>query len=210
MDVKQLVKANLDSIKKMLFNDEVKFVDTLLADGTTAVKIEPALEVGAMVTIIGADGTPTAAQAGELQLADGSTIVVDESGVIKEVKSQEQEAEIEVEMSAKFKEIADGINAKIAEATAAFTAQVEAYRLEAENAKSEFAKVTKALEDEKANNAKFSSEVVALLTKISEAEIAAPNVASKQTFTQTKKEITTPKDEVQSFVDGYLQRINNN
>ena len=211
--LKQLVQSKLADIKKLVFNsEEVKFVDTLLADGTTAVKIEPALEVGATVSIIGADGTPAPAPAGEHQLADGSYVVVDESGVITEVKpmDSEQETEIEVEMAAKFKEIADGINAKIAEATAAFTEQVNAYKAEAEAAKSEFEKVTKAYEDEKANTAKFKSEVVELLTKISESEAVAPSTASKQTFTQTKKEKLNPKDEIDLFVNGYLQRINNN
>ena len=59
MDIQKLVKSKLADIKKLVFEDEQKFVDTLLADGQTAVKIEPELASGATVSIIDTDGDGT-------------------------------------------------------------------------------------------------------------------------------------------------------
>ena len=62
-----------------------KFVDVTLADGSMAV-IEPDIEVGAAIVIMDSEGNPVAAPPGEYELEDGRVIVVEEAGVIFEIK----------------------------------------------------------------------------------------------------------------------------
>lgn len=211
MDIQKLVKLKLADIKKLVFEDEQKFVDTLLADGQTAVKIEPELASGATVSIIDADGNATPAPAGEHALADGTVIIVDESGVITEVKEIEVDEDMkkaQEEMAAQFKEIAEGINAKIAEATQAFTEQIEAYKKEASEAKAAFETATQNFEAEKEKSADFQKEVFTLLTKISEAEAGDKSVASKQNFTKLEKQ-ESAKNDIDTLISNYLSQRNN-
>lgn len=67
-----------------------KFETVLLADGTTEVTIEPAVEAGAAIVITSEDGTPVAAPVGELELSDGRVVVIAEEGVVAEVRDSEE------------------------------------------------------------------------------------------------------------------------
>ena len=85
----------LAQVKKLVFQEETMPAPAYtLADGTSV--MITALEVGGIVTL--ADGTP--APAGEHMLADGSSIIVGEGGVIVEIKPKPEEVapEIEVEI----------------------------------------------------------------------------------------------------------------
>ena len=85
MEIQERVKAKLGEIKKLLFNDEQaqKFVEATLVDGTV-VSVEPALEVGAVVSVIGDGGEMLPAPDASHELQDG-TLVVTEGGLIVEI-----------------------------------------------------------------------------------------------------------------------------
>lgn len=205
MNVQELVKSKLSDIKKMLFDEQQNFVEALLADGVTAVKIEPAIEQGAMVTVIDAEGNAVPAPEGEHQLADGTVIMVDGAGAITEIKSGDVDDEdlkkAQEEMAAQFKEIAEGVNAKIAEATSKFAEEIANYKKEAEDARAKFEEANK-------KSAEFQNQVFALLTKIADSELGDSSAASKQNFSKQKQKFSA-KNEVDKFVNAHLQRINN-
>lgn len=79
---KAVGKHSFNKVKK-LFGMKYAFVDAVLADGTE-VKVEPAVEEGAEVYVIDAEGNSLAAPDGEHQLEDGSVIVT-EGGVIIQI-----------------------------------------------------------------------------------------------------------------------------
>jgi len=96
----------LEKIKKIVFGEETaevpvvedksKFMEATLEDGTL-VNIEPALEIGAAVVVIDAEGNPMAAPDAEHILAGGDKIVTVD-GVITEIIPMEEEAEVEEEV----------------------------------------------------------------------------------------------------------------
>jgi Mg2+ and Co2+ transporter CorA len=90
MDIQERVKGKLADIKKLLFSDEQaqKFVEATLVDGTI-VSVEPALEVGAVVSVIGEGGEMLPAPDGSHELQDG-TLVTTEGGIIVEVIAVEE------------------------------------------------------------------------------------------------------------------------
>ena len=100
MEIQERVKSKLGAIKKLLFNDEQaqKFVEATLVDGTV-VSVEPALEVGAVVSVIGEGGEMLPAPDASHELQDG-TVVVTEGGLIVEIIAvTETPAEAPVEAS---------------------------------------------------------------------------------------------------------------
>lgn len=128
-------KEALEQIKSLLFADEAEiktdevvteFAEGVLVDGTI-VKFDR-LEVGGMLSVVTESGE-IPAPVGEHQLEDGTIVVVEEPGVISEIKMiEEQEdgevVEVEVEEAmeaepinydAKFEEINQTFNAKISE-----------------------------------------------------------------------------------------------
>ena len=127
---------------------KVEMAEYSLMDGT---KIEiTALEIGGSVTM--ADGTP--APAGEHQLADGTSIELDENGIIIEISSKQEEVvpEVDTEVEAskdedkKMAEMAEQFEAKIAELVEAKNA-ADARVLELENkVKQGFAQVAELIE----------------------------------------------------------------
>jgi hypothetical protein len=85
MEIQDRVKAKLGEIKKLLFADAVpqKFVEATLVDGTV-VSVEPAVEVGAVVSVIGDGGEMLPAPDASHELQDG-TLIVTEGGIIVEI-----------------------------------------------------------------------------------------------------------------------------
>jgi hypothetical protein len=69
-----------------------KFETAKLVDGTD-ITVEPAIEVGAAVVVMDADGNPIAAPIGEYELEDGRVIVVEVEGVIAMVNEPEVDVE---------------------------------------------------------------------------------------------------------------------
>jgi hypothetical protein len=85
MDIQERVKSKLAEIKRLVFADEQaqKFVEATLVDGTV-VSVEPALEVGAVVSVIGDGGEMLPAPDASHELQDG-TLIVTEGGLIVEI-----------------------------------------------------------------------------------------------------------------------------
>jgi hypothetical protein len=100
MDIQERVKGKLAEIKKLLFNDEQaqKFVEATLVDGTV-VSVEPAVEVGAVVSVIGDGGEMLPAPDASHELQDG-TLVVTEGGIIVEIVAVTEEPAAPAEAAA--------------------------------------------------------------------------------------------------------------
>ena len=73
-------------------NVEQKFLDATLEDGTM-VQIEPALEVGAAVIVIDAEGNPIAAPDGSHTLLDGTVVETAEGLITNIVEAEAEEVE---------------------------------------------------------------------------------------------------------------------
>lgn len=99
--VRASIQEKLPKIKELLFGDETpeveeQFEDVKKADGTI-LRINPMVEVGANVEVIGEDGEMIVAPDGEHELEDGTVISV-EGGIIIEVIPIDA-PEVEEEMS---------------------------------------------------------------------------------------------------------------
>ena len=115
MNISELVGDKLPEIKNLLFGAEsteateetveAAFVDAKLVDGTI-VRIDPAVEVGAVVKVIDEAANEIDAPDGDHELEDG-TIIRTEGAVVVEVlapEAEEEESEEEVEAEEKDKE----------------------------------------------------------------------------------------------------------
>jgi hypothetical protein len=161
MNISELVGKKLPEIKKLLFSDttEEAFVDAKLVDGTI-VRVEPALEIGASVAVIGEDGETVPAPDGEHELESGE-VVRTEGGVIVEIMTpepvEEEAEEVEEEMASEEKFDAEGFKADILSAVSEL--------IKSEIAAAQFAKTEKVSDIEKA---------VGLITDIVEKMAATP------------------------------------
>jgi len=104
MNISELVGAKLPEIKKLLFSEKETpevveaFEDAKLQDGSI-VRIDPSIEVGATVVVIGEDGETVPAPDAAHELESG-VIIRTEGGVVVEVLEPEaapEEAPEEVE-----------------------------------------------------------------------------------------------------------------
>jgi len=154
--IDNMSKETLDKVKSLIFGEEVKEVeaeatpevtevklmDAELADGTM-VNIDPALEVGAMVTVE-VEGEVAPMPNGEYPLADGTVVTVMEGAItdIKEVEAEEEEAmETEATLEPKAETVTEAKIRKIIESTeTVFNEQIAKISEELETVKAEFAK----------------------------------------------------------------------
>lgn len=137
-------------------NTEQAFLNATLMDGT-AIKIEPALEVGASVQVTTPEGDMPAPD-GTHEVSDG-TLVTTEGGLITEIK-EKMEEEAEFMKQLKFMvETVTGLEARIQTLTAAFESVV------AEN---------KELKEQFTKLETLNSEVSVALNKVAEAVEAIP------------------------------------
>jgi hypothetical protein len=144
--IDNMSKETLDKVKKLIFGEdtkkvtEVKLMAAELADGTM-VNIDPALEVGAMVTVE-VEGEVAPMPNGDYPLADGTVVTVMEGAItdIKEVEAEEEEA-METEATPKAETITEAKIRKIIESTeTVFNEQIAKISEELETVKAEFAK----------------------------------------------------------------------
>jgi hypothetical protein len=147
--IDNMSKETLDKVKKLIFGEEtvveatptevieVKLMAMELADGTM-INVEPALEVGAMVTVE-VEGVVAPIPNGEYPLADGTIITISEGAIsdIKEVEAEEEEA---METEATTETVTEAKIRKIIESTETVFAKVETLETELETVKAEFAK----------------------------------------------------------------------
>ena len=145
--IDNMSKETLDKVKKLIFGEDtavatvtkIKLMAAELADGTM-VNIEPALEVGAMVTVE-VEGVVAPIPNGEYPLADGTIITISDGAIsdIKEVEAEEEEA-METEATTPVETVTEAKIRKIIESTETVFAKVETLETELENVKAEFAK----------------------------------------------------------------------
>ena len=92
MDLKERILVALGLLK-----DEVSLaVQEKLEDGTIVVSNAESLEIGADISVLTEDGTQEPLQPGDYTLESGVMIVVEEAGIIAEIKEVEEE-EVEEE-----------------------------------------------------------------------------------------------------------------
>ena len=147
--IDNMSKETLDKVKKLIFGEEtvvtptevieIKLMSMELADGTM-ISVEPALEVGAMVTVE-VEGIVAPIPNGEYPLADGTIITISEGAIsdIKEVEAEEEEA-METEVTTPVETVTEAKIRKIIESTETVFAKVETLETELANVKAEFAK----------------------------------------------------------------------
>lgn len=154
--IDNMSKETLDKVKSLIFGEEktevaveatpevteVKLMAAELADGTM-INIDPALEVGAVVTVE-VEGEVAPMPNGDYPLADGTVVTVMEGAItdIKEVEAEEEEA---METEATPEPIAETVTEakirKIIESTeTVFNEQIAKISEELETVKAEFAK----------------------------------------------------------------------
>jgi len=154
--IDNMSKETLDKVKKLIFGEEttevaveatpevteVKLMAAELADGTM-INIDPALEVGAMVTVE-VEGEVAPMPNGDYPLADGTVVTVMEGAIsdIKEVEAEEEEAmETEATPEPKAETVTEAKIRKIIESTeTVFNEQFAKLTEELETVKAEFAK----------------------------------------------------------------------
>ena len=172
-----------------------KFEDVLLNDGVTTVTIEPAVEAGAAIVIVDSEGNPVAAPAGEYILQDGRTVVVEEPGVVMEVRDAQVE-EVEEPMK---EESTTGVNPK----------QV-IERIETEKIFSRLAEVEKTVKFLKEENEILKSELVQ--AQKDNVEIFSKLLSEPSQEPVVKKKITTiqefSKSDEDSVLDKWLAKHN--
>jgi formate dehydrogenase assembly factor FdhD len=143
-------KETLDKVKKLIFGEEtvevtptevieVKLMSMELADGTM-INIEPALEVGAMVTVE-VEGVVAPIPNGEYPLADGTVIIISEGAIseVKAVEVEEEEEAMETEV-APTETVTEAKIRKIIESTETVFSKIETLETELSEVKAEFAK----------------------------------------------------------------------
>jgi hypothetical protein len=148
--IDNMSKETLDKVKKLIFGEEtaeatvteIKLMAAELADGTM-VNVDPALEVGAMVTVE-VEGVVAPIPNGEYPLADGTVVTVAE-GAISDIKEVEAEEEEEMETEATPEPVVETVTEakirKIIESTeTVFNEQFAKLSEELETVKAEFAK----------------------------------------------------------------------
>ena len=154
--IDNMSKETLDKVKSLIFGEEttevaveatpevteVKLMAAELADGTM-VNIDPALEVGAVVTVE-VEGEVAPMPNGDYPLADGTVVTVMEGAItdIKEVEAEEEEAmETEATPEPKAETVTEAKIRKIIESTeTVFNEQFAKLTEELETVKAEFAK----------------------------------------------------------------------
>ena len=152
--IDNMSKETLDKVKKLIFGEEttevaveatpevteIKLMAAELADGTM-INIDPALEVGAVVTVE-VEGEVAPMPNGEYPLADGTVVAISEGAIsdIKEVEAEEEEA-METEVTPVAETVTEAKIRKIIESTeTVFNEQFAKLTEELETVKAEFAK----------------------------------------------------------------------
>jgi hypothetical protein len=150
-------------IELALTPEKVELASMTLADGTM-VEAE-VFEAGANAFLVDGEGNRVAVPVGEHKLEDGKILVVEEEGIIKEIKEavMEEEPSVEVEIEAAEEE------APAAEMTIGdLVGMIESLRSEVEMMKEEMGKYTKEEMSEESN------EVAEVVMAAQKPMVAAP------------------------------------
>lgn len=172
-NIDEKIKANLASIKKLVFGEEapvdLKMTEAKLTDGTVIQYEGETPVAGAKVMIAGAP-----APDGSLQLEDGTVIEV-AGGVIMDVKIKEEEkaatppAPAESSMAKEYQELLEKFEAN----------------------KKEFEKSVSELKKEVSEAKEINKEIFSLIEQMANIPDGTPAVKPKSAF--NKKEVTSAK-----------------
>ena len=159
------------------------FAEYVLADGVKVMVDK--LEVGGKVTVVDANGNEAPAPAGEHQLADGTVLVVDETGTITEVKPVEapEAPETEVELMKK----------KVAE----METQIAELKKDKQGVEQKMNENVKEMSDKFSKAISELTDVVIELTK-------TPSVAPSQPK-ESVKHFASKNDKISRFLSNYAK-----
>lgn len=160
----------------------IEYKEYVLKDGTK-VKIDK-MEVGGSVKIVDEMGNEAPAPVGEHELADGSKIVVDESGMITEIKNLEMEPVIEVE----DKKVEEDMVAK----------KMEELKAEIDNLK-------KKKKEEEMRIAQFENKFSKALTDLTDIIVGLASVPSDAATETPKDKFNKNIESSKSKIDRFLK-----
>ena len=191
MEIQERVKAKLGEIKKLLFADAQKFVEATLVDGTL-VSVEPAVEVGAVVSVIGEGGEMLPAPDGSHELQDG-TLIVTEGGLIVEIvavtEAPAEPAEAAAEPNKPAALSVDDIQAKVmAKVSQSIAERINSMKFAA-------AKDVAALKKENAELKKALGELADVFEAFATAPVAEPKKKVNNPF-----KAETPNDNIDRWL----------
>ena len=191
MEIQERVKAKLGEIKKLLFADAQKFVEATLVDGTV-VSVEPAVEVGAVVSVIGEGGEQLPAPDGSHELQDG-TLIVTEGGLIVEIvavtEAPAEPAEAAAEPNKPAALSVDDIQAKVmAKVSQSIAERINSMKFAA-------AKDVAALKKENAELKKALGELADVFEAFATAPVAEPKKKVNNPF-----KAETPNDNIDRWL----------
>ena len=194
MNIRENLKNNIEALKKIAFNETVeevvettetteptestesKFVDAQLEDGTI-INVEPAIELGASVSVMTESGI-VAAEDAEHTLASGEKIIT-VGGVITEIiATEEEEVEEEVEVEEEMES---------AEPTA--TAPTPKTVIERTEVERKFAELESKIVDAITKNEEFEKKVISTLEEFAKEPSVEPT--KKRRLDAFKKEDLT-------------------
>jgi len=193
MNIRENLKNNIEALKKIAFNEveevvettesteptestESKFVDAQLEDGTI-INVEPAIELGASVSVMTESGIVPAEDA-EHTLASGEKIIT-VGGVITEIiATEEEEVEEEVEVEEEMES---------AEPTA--TAPTPKTVIERTEVERKFAELESKIVDAIIKNEEFEKKVISTLEEFAKEPSVEPT--KKRRLDAFKKEDLT-------------------
>ena len=195
MNIRENLKNNIEALKKIAFNETVeavaetteiteptesKFVDAQLEDGTI-INIEPAIELGASVSVMTEDGI-VAAEDAEHTLASGEKIIT-VGGVITEIiATEEEEVAEEVEEEVEVEEEMES-----ADPTA--TAPTPKTVIERTEVERKFAELESKIVDAITKNEEFEKKVISTLEEFAKEPSVEPT--KKRRLDAFKKEDLT-------------------
>lgn len=173
-------KTILNKVRELL-GMEVALEQMLMGDGVTKIEAE-SFEGGNEVFVVTEDEQKIAVPVGEYELEDGRILVIEEEGIIKEVKEKEEEVEEEVKEEETTEEVTEeemstpSTPKKTIESIVkeTFFSEIEKLKEENEMLKAELAKHTKV--DEVATEATELSEVPTPISFNPENESAVTHV----------------------------------
>ena len=193
MNIRENLKNNIEALKKIAFNETVeevvettesteptesKFVDAQLEDGTI-INVEPAIELGASVSVMTEEGIVPAEDA-EHTLASGEKIIT-VGGIITEIIATEEEEVAE--------EVEEEVEEEMESAEPTSTAPTPKTVIERTEVERKFAELESKIVDAITKNEEFEKKVISTLEEFAKEPSVEPT--KKRRLDAFKKEDLT-------------------
>jgi hypothetical protein len=146
-DLMEKFKVTPEDLGVKLTSEIKLSAEAKLQDGTMIYSTADAWAVGVDIYSMDPDGNPIQVQPGEYMLEDGTTLVVGDDNMVKEIKTPDMGAEMSAEVENFIKELVEKITevqAKNTELSAALEAERAKYNTELSAVKTELANLKKA------------------------------------------------------------------